>query len=155
MDNVHNDTNRPACPICTKTLVDNSNLKRHLRDVHGNQEKNFECSICSLKWTKIYQLNNHMKIHSGQVFKCTFDGCESKSNTQYGLNHHMKKFHGDGYKKLLERSERGEIFIDKSPEQTPPIKSLEPIVIRPTNPNEKLRTRCNLCPGIPPDQLPS
>ena len=70
------------------------------------------------------------------------------------LNHHMKKFHGDGYKKLLERAEKGEIFIDKSPEQTPPIKSLEPIVIRPTNPNEKLRTKCNLCPGTAPYQLP-
>ena len=57
-------------------------------------------------------------------------------------------------KKLLERAEKGEIFIDKSPEQTPPIKSLEPIVIRPTNPNEKLRTKCNLCPGTAPYQLP-
>ena len=107
MNNVHNNTNRPACPICTKTLVDNSNLKRHLRDVHGNQEKNFECSICSLKWTKTYQLNNHMKIHSGQVFKCTFDGCESKSNTQYGLNYHIKKKHGRvSHRKPLEELEK-------------------------------------------------
>ena len=35
-----------------------------------------------------------MKIHSGQIFTCSFEGCQSRSNTQYGLNFHFKSKHG-------------------------------------------------------------
>ena len=103
----HIDRKRPACPICTRTLTDNSNLSRHLKNVHGNQAKNFECSICSLKWATRYKLGNHMKIHSGEVFSCSFEGCKSKSNTQYGINFHVKKKHGQvNHRKPIEELEQ-------------------------------------------------
>ena len=103
----HGERKRISCPICTRILSDNSGLTRHLRDVHGNQEKNFECSICSLKWATRYKLGNHMKIHSGQVFSCSFENCKSKSNTQYGLNFHVKQKHGQvSHRKPLEELEK-------------------------------------------------
>ena len=103
----HTEGKRSTCPICTRTLADDSNLSRHLRDVHGDQEKNFECSICELKWATRYKLENHMKIHRGQVFHCSFEGCKSKSNTQYGLNFHIKQKHGQvSHRKPLEELER-------------------------------------------------
>ena len=103
----HRERKAVACPICTRTLSDHSGLNRHLRDVHGNQEKNFECSICSLKWARRYKLENHMKIHSGQVFSCSFEDCKSKSNTQYGLNFHVKQKHGQvSHRKPIEELEK-------------------------------------------------
>ena len=107
INRTHGERKNVACPICTRILSDQKGLNRHLRDVHGNREKNFECSICCLKWTTRNKLENHMKIHSGQVFSCSFKGCKSKSNTQYGLNHHVKKKHGQvNHRKPLEELEK-------------------------------------------------
>ena len=103
----HTEGECSTCPICTRILAGNSNLSRHLRDVHGNQAKNFECSICDLKWTTRNRLKTHMKIHSGQVFSCSTESCKSKSNTQYGLNFHIKQKHGQvKHRKPLEELEK-------------------------------------------------
>ena len=106
----HEERKYPICTICTRTLSARSELNRHMKYVHGNIEKNFGCSVCGLKWATKYQLENHMKIHSGQIFPCIFEGCKSKSNTQYGLNFHFKKKHGQ----VNHRRPFGEIEMDQN-----------------------------------------
>ena len=133
-----------SCSECSFTADTRAELDAHVQKMH---RKTVVCTICKAQ-VRSKSYKRHLKeSHGGMEHKC--EECGELLPSVPKLNHHMKKFHGEGYKRLLERAERGEIYIEKNPEQIPPIKSLEPIVIRPSNPNEKLRTRCNLCPGEP------
>ena len=103
----HEVETRVVCKICTRVLSTKSELTRHMKNVHGNLEKNFACSVCDFKWATKYQLENHMKIHSNKIFSCSFEGCKSQSNTQYGLNFHFKRKHGKvKHRKPIEEIER-------------------------------------------------
>ena len=90
----HGERKRFQCEICTKSLSGKSELTRHIKNVHGDTERKFECSVCGLKCLTSSQLRSHMQTHSKQRFPCLFEGCQSVSNTQYGLNYHFKKKHG-------------------------------------------------------------
>ena len=90
----HGERTRFPCEICTKTLSAKSELMRHVRIIHGNAERKFECTVCGLKCISRSQLRGHMETHSMQRFPCLFEGCKSVSNTQYGLNYHFKRKHG-------------------------------------------------------------
>ena len=90
----HGERTRFPCDICTKTLSGKAELTRHLKYVHGDTERKFECTVCGLKCITGSQMRNHMQTHSKQRFPCLFEGCKSISNTQYGLNYHFKKKHG-------------------------------------------------------------
>jgi uncharacterized Zn-finger protein len=90
----HIPRERVPCTICLSTLTNNQDLKRHMRNVHENREKKFQCKICQVRTFTEQELARHMQTHSGEVFQCPMEGCKSKSNTQYGINFHVKKKHG-------------------------------------------------------------
>ena len=105
----HGERERFPCNICTKTLSGKSELNRHLKYVHGDSERKFECTVCGLKCITSSQRRQHMLTHSQQRFPCNFEGCKSISNTQYGVNFHYKKKHGQ----INHRKSIAEIKEDK------------------------------------------
>ena len=102
----HGERERFPCYICTKSLSGKSELNRHMKYVHGDSERKFECTECGLKCITSSQLRSHMETHSKQRFPCDFEGCKSVSNTKYGLNYHYKKKHGQiNHRKPIEEIE--------------------------------------------------
>ena len=114
----HERTSSEPCPICAKQVF---NVKRHLRNIHGNR-KLFTCPICRMQVTRLgthmlykhaapgsllpcpfcakkfktrTELERHTNIHTGVKERCSF--CSHETSAKNNLITHMKSKHPKEY----------------------------------------------------------
>lgn len=82
------------CKVCSKRLISNANLKDHM--IIHQEEKPFNCHICSKPFTKKRMLSKHVNAHhaypdesnSDKSFKC--DECSALFTSAAGLKIHKQ-----------------------------------------------------------------
>ena len=108
----------PRCNLCDYVSGNPSNMQRHLKSVHGNQQfpcklcdndndslkgniqlkhgslgpKLFQCLQCDYQATQKCALLRHVKtLHESHEFPCEF--CDKVFRRKDKLNAHIKKYH--------------------------------------------------------------
>ncbi|OXA44207.1 zinc finger protein 62-like [Folsomia candida] len=90
-----------SCPICQKTMVTKSYLKKHMDQQHENPDnKPFSCNLC----VKTFRTREHLKLHlrghlKEKPYKC--DLCESSYTSTSGLKYHQKTRHIEEKNRIL------------------------------------------------------
>ena len=114
---------RFMCDQCGQQFGKDTNLKRHLMDVHkytkaaaassmknhnladgGKKEKHFlfltekpksKCPVCDKEFAAKHQMVKHFKAtHQGKKHFC--DKCPAKFSTTFNLSRHVRELHGSG-----------------------------------------------------------
>ena len=81
---MHADTEDLRCPECYKVFPDVDHLEKH-----RNIEHRLECEICGKTFTRLTNLQQHVRIHSGdKVYNCKF--CPEGFDSEYAYKQHMK-----------------------------------------------------------------
>ena len=52
-----------VCDICSRRFNENSNLQRHKRSVHSDNEQ-YQCSVCFARFNRPDSLQRHLKLHT-------------------------------------------------------------------------------------------
>jgi uncharacterized Zn-finger protein len=51
----------------------------------------FQCTVCRRKFTTLYNLNSHKKLHDRpNIYSCSIEQCSSEFQTQRELDNHLK-----------------------------------------------------------------
>ena len=80
------------CEFCNLVVKNKQNLNRHVKNIHGNNEKNIGCLQCKSKFKTEERLRNHYKLyHLDEKLECSI--CHAKVIAKFGLNRHMKTQH--------------------------------------------------------------
>ena len=83
------------CNLCDYSCGDPSNMRTHMKYVHGKQK--FPCNLCIsvFKWKK--NLNRHIKIYHGesgpQLYPCL--QCKKLLSRKQDLKRHINHVHGE------------------------------------------------------------
>ena len=75
-----------TCQLCPMTFTKSWMLKRHIAAVH-EQERKFNCAICSFKAKRLAHIADHMNIHN-QVMVLTCDKCGFRTLRKRELRDH-------------------------------------------------------------------
>ena len=92
------------CHECHKR-VSISFIKKHIANIHHNNQKKYCCQKCGKRFFEKYQMEQHEQVeHEGHRFKCRYPEC-NKSDQEYRdqsnrVTHERKK-HGATYTKFL------------------------------------------------------
>ncbi|XP_060809222.1 gastrula zinc finger protein XlCGF57.1 isoform X2 [Amyelois transitella] len=79
------------CTICGKTFLSPQNLRVHTRNVHV-RERNYQCSICELRFFTKFDQKRHEKTHEDvKSFSCSY--CEGKFKSKDSLRRHLWRQH--------------------------------------------------------------
>ena len=82
-----------VCILCSLKFSKNYNLNSHMNELHNNQKK-YSCHICQYKTNRKYNLNNHIKHrHGGGVKEFKCTMCEYQAFTKAKLKMHVKRVH--------------------------------------------------------------
>lgn len=85
------------CPICGKLFRTKLLFFEHEKYTHES-EKPYKCKICNKKWTKLINLDMHMRTHiGGKLLKC--QDCDESFDDADALEQHRKLDHA--IKKIL------------------------------------------------------
>ena len=80
------------CDICDVKLATLFNLEKHIK-IHTG-ERSFQCDYCEKKFARKSNLNEHLKVHTREKpFQCDF--CEKKFTQKNNLNRHLKVHTGE------------------------------------------------------------
>ncbi|KAJ8705685.1 hypothetical protein PYW08_012731 [Mythimna loreyi] len=97
MSEVHNITHKFKCPICGREYNIKHYLATHIRQTHGQKNKN--CSECGMAFITNHSLKKHMLKHSGlKPFSCNI--CCKSYARNYTLREHMRAH--DNEKRFVE-----------------------------------------------------
>ena len=80
------------CTVCNEDKGTSTNLRRHIDKVHKHNFR-YYCGECNKGFMLKSGYNNHLKTHSDDKIKCTFEGCKSVFSTKKSLQKHLK-LHG-------------------------------------------------------------
>ena len=99
-----------SCGICGKTLMNESNLKKHMERVHSSTQEKIS-STKALSQSKIRSLLNQTvdestPNNSMPNLSCTI--CSKTLKTKANLEKHMSQVHKDAPSPISEKNERGE-----------------------------------------------
>ena len=94
----HPYQNPYACNQCSDTFEVETDLRDHLRDMHGRldlSKDRFTCHACSRSFVFKRQLEIHALGHEKTLrYKCTL--CYGRFKTQHNLDEHVAEKHPDG-----------------------------------------------------------
>ena len=79
------------CPICSKWLSRNADLKLHIENVH--EKEKFNCDFCNRCYSSEQALKRHMTVAHNKItdFKCK--SCNFYFGSRSTLNAHIKRVH--------------------------------------------------------------
>lgn len=85
------DSDRPSkvfeCPICYVTIRNRiSNLKRHMKMLHSEGSKVYNCSYCDFRCHRNMEMRKHLAEHK-KTFECVW--CKKIFNSTKGIRQHM------------------------------------------------------------------
>lgn len=85
------DSDRPSkvfeCPICNVTIRNRiSNLKRHMKMLHSDGSKVYNCSYCDFQCHRNMEMRKHLAEHK-KTFECVW--CKKIFNSTKGIRQHM------------------------------------------------------------------
>lgn len=88
-----------TCQICNQNFVQKVYYIRHVKLLHSSMEKHlFKCEDCGKLYKHKISLEQHQRIHTGDLFACT--QCTKSYKSKSKLNDHIKVNHHTGqYKK--------------------------------------------------------
>ena len=91
---VHSDERPFKCGICQKAFKSKAMLNAHTLNIHLEINKSL-CTLCGKICSSKRALENHMRFHTGDMFKCT--RCEKEFSSkgqlkEHELSHGPKRF---------------------------------------------------------------
>merc|ERR1712179_27105 len=96
---VHEQENKNLiCPLCAKICASEENMKNHMRSSHPT--KSFKCDKCDYFTNNRDSFKNHVETHGGNRFSCHI--CDKKTNSSRKLKCHIQNSHIKGYKYTCE-----------------------------------------------------
>ena len=91
-DQMHVDSGKQSCEVCTKKSTRSDSFKRHMLNHTG--ERPFSCKVCNKKFKWPTNLKDHMLIHTGErPFSCKV--CSKKFTLSSSLKEHMPIHSGE------------------------------------------------------------
>ena len=90
--NTHSGNKQFQCSQCLKYFHSTKQRLKHIEASH--KDKSYTCNICEKEFTTQYNLNTHMKLHSGtgNIYQC--DSCCSNFKHKSDLKKHQS-IHSD------------------------------------------------------------
>ncbi|XP_059151174.1 zinc finger and BTB domain-containing protein 17-like isoform X10 [Physella acuta] len=80
-----------TCPHC-RVVLPAALLSKHVAEIHGAEEKPFQCRVCGKGFLSISGLNHHKLHHTGQKFMCPI--CDTTFTQKGKVKRHLKNIHG-------------------------------------------------------------
>ncbi|KAM3962948.1 uncharacterized protein ACR2FA_003051 [Aphomia sociella] len=94
---VHDDEKGFICNICSKGFKRKNGLARHVKG-HNSANKSIQCELCNMSFFSKYNLNHHMRVHTGErPYKCEI--CSQPYSYKHDFNRHCLKKHGVFFKR--------------------------------------------------------
>ena len=93
MKTVHGDDRPFECDVCQKTFKLDKLLKVHVKKIHTNEAKRYQCEQCRYATSDKRHLKTHIdSMHLGlRPFSC--DTCQATFTQKAHLNTHIKSVH--------------------------------------------------------------
>eukprot|EP01083_Nonionella_stella_P295159 1003154_1 len=100
-EKIHKKIRNEVCKYCDKRFVHPSNLKKHIKYIHGEgqeeQCKPFICKKCCKQFMRKDSLIKHLQCHLNRkdrtLFYCHEHGCNASFTTKSNRNRHTRMFH--------------------------------------------------------------
>ena len=116
-----------TCTVCGKAYSNKSSLTQHRKDLHPTEEekatylqcnecqgrfrtkhaltqhqqarhgKGHICPMCHRNYTRLQSLNEHIRTHQGQTYKCGYKNCDRQFKHSSSLANHVKAVHRGGF----------------------------------------------------------
>uniref|UniRef100_A0A5S6R5T5 BTB domain-containing protein n=1 Tax=Trichuris muris TaxID=70415 RepID=A0A5S6R5T5_TRIMR len=98
-----------VCSICHRSFRSSGDVRRHLAK-HGN-ERPYKCEECGYTTKYPSDMTSHKRTHSGQLFRCTYEGCTYKATKRSHYEGHLR-IHSDS--RPFACATCGKNFIERS-----------------------------------------
>lgn len=111
---------RLACVTCNKRYASRKNLKRHIKETHG--EKTLVCRVCELGFSRRYHLTRHMQRHHVTSSGCSKNDIPISTDKGEMQTFNKPELLGEKQIKLLSRDcddVESEITLENGKLQTP------------------------------------
>ena len=84
------------CQLCPFTSKRKENLKRHEKEIHGNNLILFPCDYCSYTSKRRYDVKRHEKVlHGNEIILFLCEYCNFTSKWKHHIKRHERMQHGN------------------------------------------------------------
>ncbi|XP_070495485.1 uncharacterized protein [Chironomus tepperi] len=102
------DTNRFKCPHCTLTFTYSTNVKRHIRKIHGDIQPEKPapkfgeacCNLCGLQLAHKSNVKRHMQRYHDPSFPYACEMCTCRFKSEIRMRTHVEKQHNNSTPKI-------------------------------------------------------
>ncbi|KAL5284172.1 hypothetical protein ACFFRR_006452 [Megaselia abdita] len=79
------------CEFCSRMFSKKYNLLKHIKTIHYQEKKSFECNICHIKISSLPNLRKHIQNKHEKTFSCNI--CKKVFESKYFLDKHNFESH--------------------------------------------------------------